>query len=407
MQTLIFFLLNFNIYTFYEKRRFIIRWIFEAIQNRRRPLWFFSPTTKARIRENARRWIRRPCYSCVGGGGGNPPNDNPPGTCELICIGEYFALNQELCQCDKLPRPWYYDGDGDEWHDGILGIRTQIESPGTGWRKTTKGVDCDDKNILINKNCYKDYFIDNDGDGYDGGTISAKDQGQYKTTTLGADCDDSNASVYKNNKCGKCEVEPVGGKCPCKTSAADLKLMFPSLTDAKATQLADVLNKYAGQFGIDSKEKLQHFLAQVKNETENLTKFTEDLDYKTTERLGVVFYKFSPKNPNKIDGTPYLNNPMKLANLVYSYRFTNGSEASGDGWEYRGRGFIHLTGKEDYIKYKNYLASIGLQNLYNQPDDLNVSPNDVLSALWYFKDRVLSKKKYKWKYFSWWNNKDC
>ena len=124
---------------------------------------------------------------------------------------------------DAKPRPWYYDGDGDEWHDGILGIRTQIESPGTGWRKTTKGVDCDDKNILINKNCYKDYFIDNDGDGYDAGTISAKDQGQYKTTTLGPDCDDNKANVHKLNKCGKCEVEPVSGICggdPCNVSVS-------------------------------------------------------------------------------------------------------------------------------------------------------------------------------------------
>jgi len=246
----------------------------------------------------------------------------------------------------------------------------------------------------LQENYKRRWFVDKDNDNHSSKVVyfdpfEVKDY-PYKLTVFGPDCDDNNEYVQIKNSCGDCAVAPPNGKCPCKTSAADLKAMF-GLTDAKASEIADVFNKYAGKFGIDTKEKLQHFLAQVKKETENLTKFTEDLDYRTTERLGVVFSKFSPKNPNKIDGTPYLNNPMKLANLVYSYRFTNGSEASGDGWRYRGRGFIHLTGKEDYIKYKNFLATVGLQNLYNQPDDLNTSPNDVLSALWYFNDRIFSK----------------
>jgi Peptidase family M23 len=157
---------------------------------------------------------------CIGGNTGidecpeeEPTDDTPPGTCQLICLGDYLVLNKELCQCEKLPRPWYYDGDGDEWHDSLFGIPTQKDSPGTGWRKTTKGEDCNDSNILITNNCYKDYFIDKDNDDYDAGKISAKEQGLYKITTKGTDCDDNNTNIHKLNKCGKCEVEPVSGSC--------------------------------------------------------------------------------------------------------------------------------------------------------------------------------------------------
>jgi hypothetical protein len=155
-------------------------------------------------------------------GSSDPPSDVPPESCGVIvCSGlaidrPYIVLNKNTCKCEKIDRPWYYDSDKDEYHDPNEEIKIQKESPGIAYEKTTKGEDCDDNNLLVTTNCYKEYFIDNDDDGYHSGTIRAKTQGTYKTTTLGPDCDDNlttGANVHKLNKCGKCEVEPVSGVC--------------------------------------------------------------------------------------------------------------------------------------------------------------------------------------------------
>lgn len=80
--------------------------------------------------------------------------------------------------------------------------RSNRKPTGSAWIKTSSGEDCDDNNNLVTSNCYKNYYIDNDGDGWDGGTIFAIDDngGLYKTTTKGKDCDDNVKSL--ENKCG-------------------------------------------------------------------------------------------------------------------------------------------------------------------------------------------------------------
>jgi putative chitinase len=88
-----------------------------------------------------------------------------------------------------------------------------------------------------------------------------------------------------------------------------------------------------------------------------------------------------------------LNNPEGLANFVYAGNIGNGNEATGDGWTFRGRGSMQLTGRANYEGYQNYLASIGLGWWYTSPANLS-DPNgiqSVLSAMWYFKSRVLDK----------------
>lgn len=140
-----------------------------------------------------------------------------PKDCIKVCIG-YSQLDPNECKCVAIPRPWYLDGDGDDWHNKDSPIINAIDSPGPNYKNKTLGVDCDDNDLTVTNNCYKDYYIDNDGDDWDSGTINAINDngGKYKLTTLGTDCDDNpatGANVHKLNKCGKCEAEPVNGSC--------------------------------------------------------------------------------------------------------------------------------------------------------------------------------------------------
>jgi hypothetical protein len=199
-------------------------------------------------------------------GSSDPPSDVPPESCGVIvCSGlaidrPYIVLNKNTCKCEKIDRPWYYDSDKDEYHDPNEEIKIQKESPGIAYEKTTKGEDCDDNNLLVTTNCYKEYFIDNDDDGYHSGTIRAKTQGPYKTTTLGPDCDDNlttGANVHKLNKCGKCEVEPVSGVCdgnPCKVSVSFGKnVKISSINKCSLQLLKEITDKLGiNEFQISS-----------------------------------------------------------------------------------------------------------------------------------------------------------
>lgn len=182
-------------------------------------------------------------------------------------------------------------------------------------------------------------------------------------------------------------------KFPCVTPSKLLEI-FPGSSLQTRIKLAAAIQTYASKFGIDTKLKLCHFLAQIKTESAGLTATMEGLTYTTVEGLRKNFWDFKLSNPNSIDPTPYLNNPEGLANFVYCCNKNgngNGDVASGDGWTYRGRGYIQLTGKYNYSKYYDYLTSIGKSNLYLTPEDVANDPNRILSAMWFFKTKVLNK----------------
>ena len=92
--------------------------------------------------------------------------------------------------------------------------------------------------------------------------------------------------------------------------------------------------------GINTPLRLSHFMAQIEHES-GLKPISENLNY-SAERLRIVFPKYFI---SKEDAKRYAMNPEKIANRVYANRMGNGSEASGEGWKYRGRGFIQITGK--------------------------------------------------------------
>jgi len=94
-----------------------------------------------------------------------------------------------------------------------------------------------------------------------------------------------------------------------------------------------------------------HFFAQTAHETGGFKAFSENLNY-SAEGLQGIFGKYFPGDLEN----SYARNPEKIANRVYASRMGNGDEASGDGWKYRGRGALQLTGKANYKAFSDYLA---------------------------------------------------
>jgi putative chitinase len=93
-----------------------------------------------------------------------------------------------------------------------------------------------------------------------------------------------------------------------------------------------------------------HFFAQTGHETGEFKLFAENLNY-SVDGLKKIFPKYFPGT--LAEG--YARNPEKIANLVYGNRMGNGAEASGDGYKFRGRGALQLTGKSNYEAFSKYL----------------------------------------------------
>lgn len=120
----------------------------------------------------------------------------------------------------------------------------------------------------------------------------------------------------------------------------------PQLPVSAAGLAAPRLYQAAERFGINTPMRVAHFLAQLGHESGFVPK-AENLNY-SAQRLCVVW---PTRFPTLDDAKPYEYNPRKLANKVYSKRMGNGDEASGDGWKYRGRGFIQITFRANYRTY--------------------------------------------------------
>jgi putative chitinase len=93
-----------------------------------------------------------------------------------------------------------------------------------------------------------------------------------------------------------------------------------------------------------------HFFAQTAHETGDYKLFAENLNY-SAQGLQGIFGKYFPGNLEE----SYARNPEKIANRVYASRMGNGDEKSGDGWKFRGRGALQLTGKDNYAAFAKYL----------------------------------------------------
>ena len=119
-----------------------------------------------------------------------------------------------------------------------------------------------------------------------------------------------------------------------------------------------------------------HFFAQTAHESGNFKAFSENLNYGTSGLL-TIFKKYFPTETKALG---YERKPEKIANLVYANRMGNGDEASGDGYKFRGRGALQLTGKDNYKAFADYMKQ---PEIMTNPD-LVATKYSFESAIFFF-----------------------
>lgn len=132
-----------------------------------------------------------------------------------------------------------------------------------------------------------------------------------------------------------------------------LSRFLPKVKQGDIEHILSVSNEVLARYEINQTlRRIRYFFAQSSFETNGFTDLIESLYYSTPERLTQVWpSRFTmTKNATKLYAPDYIKNPEKLANVVYANRLGNGSESSGDGWKYIGRGAFHLTGKDNYSR---------------------------------------------------------
>ena len=160
-----------------------------------------------------------------------------------------------------------------------------------------------------------------------------------------------------------------------------LQSFFEDTDEEVIDKFVDPLNKAMEHFEINNSKRVAMFIAQVGHESGGLNHTAENLNYKAAT-LSKVFPKYFRDN----DPEEYAHNPEKIANLVYSNRMGNGDEESGDGYKYRGRGLIQLTGHDNY---KHFADSLEM-NIDEAVTYLETPEGAAMSAAWFWNSRHLN-----------------
>jgi putative chitinase len=150
------------------------------------------------------------------------------------------------------------------------------------------------------------------------------------------------------------------------------------IPDSVIEMLPDTILK----FELTTSLRLAHFLAQASHESGGFKLVKENLNYGAKGLIG-TFKKYFPTEQKAL---LYERNPEKIANLVYGERMGNGPEPTGDGFKFRGRGFIQLTGRNNYIEFSKAVN----EDLTLNPD-LVATKYPLLSAAWFFHKNGLHK----------------
>ena len=129
------------------------------------------------------------------------------------------------------------------------------------------------------------------------------------------------------------------------------------------------------KFNIDGPLRLSHFLSQCAHESGNFKFVRENLNY-SADGLRKIFPKYFPTLEA---AEKYARQPEKIANKVYGSRMGNGDEASGDGFKFRGRGYIQLTGKDNYAAFDKFVDDDIMAN-----PDLVATKYPLTSAAFFF-----------------------
>jgi putative chitinase len=156
----------------------------------------------------------------------------------------------------------------------------------------------------------------------------------------------------------------------------DINKLKGHIPDKVLVEIPSVMEK----FFINNPLRLAHFLSQTAHESWDFTATRENLNY-SAEALQRVFGKHFPDDLEK----QYAHQPEKIGNRVYANRLGNGSESSGDGFKYRGGGYIQLTGKINYIAFDKVVP----EDIVAQPE-LVATKYPLLSAAWFWSTRNLN-----------------
>ena len=135
--------------------------------------------------------------------------------------------------------------------------------------------------------------------------------------------------------------------------------------------------------GIDTPLRAAHFLAQVAHESGGFKFKLENLNYSFP-----LLLKTFPKYFTAGIVESFHRQPEKIANRIYANRMGNGDETSGDGWKFRGRGYMQLTGKNNY---KQFSQDIKNNEVYDNPDIVANDEYAALSSIWFWNKNSLNK----------------
>ncbi|HEX5705014.1 MAG TPA: SH3 domain-containing protein [Pyrinomonadaceae bacterium] len=193
-----------------------------------------------------------------------------------------------------------------------------------------------------------------------------EDQGNFLKVSVGSDVGFVAASFINRNAAQATDPPAV----PATTPNLNLAGLAGKIPDAVLAQIPAA----ASEFNITSNLRLAHFLAQCALESMNFTATVENLNY-SAQRLLQVF----PKYFKNVDVNAYARNPQKIGSRVYANRMGNGDEASGDGFRYRGRGYIQLTGKNNYTSFTGFVGEDCVAN-----PDLVATKFPLASAAFFF-----------------------
>lgn len=138
------------------------------------------------------------------------------------------------------------------------------------------------------------------------------------------------------------------------------------------------LNEELPNYSILSSEEIASFMSQTGHESGHFNILSENLNY-SKEGLRRVFPKYFPTEELAL---MYARKPQMIANRVYANRMGNGTESSGDGWKFRGRGLIQCTGTRNYAACSQFL--FGDDRLLEDPDLLLEPKYAILSACWFW-----------------------
>lgn len=155
-----------------------------------------------------------------------------------------------------------------------------------------------------------------------------------------------------------------------------LKALFPATPTSTLEPYVDVLNDKLPEHGINTRKRVASFLAQVGHESGGFTARAENLNY-SAAGLRKIFRKYFPTDAL---ANAYARKPERIANRIYANRMGNGDEASGDGWRFRGKSLIQVTGKANHMAFAKWIG----MTLTDATAYLLTLAGAVMGAVWFW-----------------------